>query len=225
MTIRTATAASVALAALAVPPTALGAAIAPDKPCYISTVQGVQPIVEPINLAGSGFTPGAPVNIAVDGQFVARVITDGAGNFSAGRVSPPSISSGEKGFTITAADAAGQRANATSRVTSFGVSASPKRARPRSKVTFRARGFTGSGVTKRRILYAHYIYKNKHIKTVRLGKVSSPCGTLTKKARQIPLKRPRIGTYNVQFDLAKSYKARRLPFVRLQISVFSTFRG
>lgn len=225
MTIRSAVAAGVGLAALALPSSAFGATITADKQCYISTVQGVQPIVEPITLTGSGFTPGSRVNIAVDGQFVAQVQADPAGNFTAGRVSPPSISKGEKGFTITASDLAGQTARAVSRVTSFGVSASPRRARPRSRVTFRARGFTGSGVTDSRVLYAHYIFKNKHIKSVRLGRVSSPCGTLKKKARQIPLKRPRIGTYNVQFDLAKTYKARRLPFVRLQISVFSTFRG
>ena len=192
--------------ALALPGAAHGAALAPLKPCYVSVTsqQGGKPQIvrEDMNLAGSGFTPNALVDVLVDGRLERSVPADAAGNLTVAALDSPYRASGQAPFSVTAAEQ-GNPANsvtAQSNVSALALSLRPSRARPTSKVRFRGRGFTGAGG-----VFAHYLFRGKLRKTVRLkAKAAGPCGTFTVRKRQIPLK-PRLGKWTLQVDQQKAY--------------------
>lgn len=194
------------LALLALPGAAHAAALAPLKPCYVSVTsqQGGKPqiIREDMNLAGSGFTPNALVDVQVDGRLERSVPADAGGNLTVSALDSPYRATGQGPFSVTAAEQ-GNPANAVtvqSNVTALALSLQPRRARPTSKVRFRGRGFTGTGG-----VYAHYLFRGKLRKTVRLkAKAAGPCGTFTVRKRQIPLK-PRLGKWTLQVDQEKAY--------------------
>jgi hypothetical protein len=209
-----------------VPGAAFGASFTALKPCYVSLPTS-PPQIELVNLAGSGFTPNALVDISLDGAISnAGVPVDAAGNLGADPANPvvtqaPFVSSGEKGFELVATErgAALPAAAATTRVTALNVGLSPRRARPSSRVRFRGRGFTGG-----RRVYAHYRYKGKTRRTVRFT-ASGPCGKFDARARQIPVSRAGMGEWSVQFDQQKKYSRKpRSVFVRLRIVVSRTVR-
>jgi hypothetical protein len=88
-------------------------------------------------------------------------------------------------------------------------------------VQFRGRGFTGDGR-----VYAHYLYKGKVRKTVTLSRTTRPpCGTFSVRKRQIPVKRPKTGTWTLQVDQQQRYsRAPASVFVRVSILVQRVFR-
>jgi hypothetical protein len=213
--------AAVAVAALlALPAAADAATLAPLKGCYVSVTPTTR---EGVDVVGSGFTPGAIVDVAVDGQVERTVQADPAGNLPSQVLQAPHQPSRERAFSVSATER-GNPVNAVtlgSNVTALNVGIQPRRARPSKRVTFRGRGFTGPGR-----VYAHYLYKGKVRRTVRLSRApKAPCGTFTAKRRQIPVKRPQTGTWTLQVDQQKRY--RRAPasvFVRVSIIVQRVFR-
>jgi hypothetical protein len=190
------------------------ATLAPLKPCYVAA-QPTQ--TEIIVVAGTGFTPRALVDIYVDDvlQKSAQVLLDGT---VSGQLNAPFIESGEREFTLRLAEQ-GVPANtvsAVSRVTRFSVEQSPKRAKTSERVTFRGRGFT----LLPQPVYAHYIYGGKSLKTVKVGMPKGNCGTFSKKRKQFPFKkRPRIGTWTIQFDQNPYYDPFAAVRVPMQIKV------
>ena len=55
-------------------------------------------------------------------------------------------------------------------------------------------------------MWAHYLYKGKVRKTVRLvRRIKNPCGTFSVKRKQIPIKRPKLGVWRLQVDQQKRY--------------------
>ena len=206
----------------AAPATALGATLAPLKPCYVS-VPTSPPQLELITVTGSGFTPNSKVDVSVDGRTAVNgVPVDGAGNLPAGVQAPaPFIAQRDKPFSVVATEQGNAASTATqaSRVTALNVGIQPRKARPSSRVLFRGRGFTGAGP-----VYGHYRYKGKTRKTVTF-KPKGPCGTFSQRKKQIPVSRPGTGQWLLQFDQQKRYA--RTPssvFVRLKIVVTRTVR-
>ena len=190
---------------LAVPGAAFGAAVVPLKPCYVAVDQPAprEDQVEPIAIAGNGFTPNSKVDVRVDG---APVLTgapvDGAGNITSGvQVPAPFVASRDKAFQVVVTEQNNPANSVTldSRVTALNVGVQPSRARPSSRVLFRGRGFTGPGK-----VYAHYRYKGRTRKTVTFTP-TGPCGTFSSRKRQIPVSRPGTGRWTVQFDQQKKY--------------------
>lgn len=219
-------AALAAVTALAAPAAAHGAAFATLKPCYVS-LPGEDMRTEAINLAGTGFTPGAKVDVAIDGdRAISGATADAAGNIGGDPANPlvagaPYLTRGERNFQIVATEqgADAPAASQTTRVTALQVSLSPSRAKPSSRVRFRGRGFTGPGK-----VYAHYRFKGKTRKTVRFSQKGA-CGTFSSRKRQIPVSNPGTGRWSLQFDQQKKYA--RVPesvFVRLAIDVTRTVR-
>lgn len=209
------------LALLALPGAAHAAALAPLKPCYVSVTsqQGGKPQIvrEDMELAGSGFTPNALVDVQVDGRLERSVPADAAGNLSVKAIDSPYRATGQGPFSVTAAEQ-GNPANVVtvrSNVTALALSLQPRRARPTSKVRFRGRGFTGTGG-----VYAHYLFRGKLRKTVKLkARAAGPCGTFTVRKRQIPLK-PRLGKWTLQVDHEEAYSPTPTGInVRLSITV------
>jgi hypothetical protein len=216
-----------ALALLAVPASAHAAPVLdPLKPCYVAVRVDTQTgdyITEDVPLKGSGFTPGALVNITVDGTTAATNIpVDGAGALDV-TIKAPFQDRGERPFsvTVTEQDNAAQTITAQTMVTHLEVDAKPKKARPARRITLTGRGFTMLD----RPVYAHYVRGRKARRTVRLARrPSGPCGTFKAKRRQFPFK-PRTGTWIVQFDQQKRYESPpATAFVALKIFVKRVLR-
>jgi hypothetical protein len=194
-----------ALAALALlPATAQAAALAPLKPCYISVTQPTgSKVTEPLDLAGNGFTAGSLVDVSFNGRLDRTIQADAAGNLPPQSLQSPYQAKGQGTFTLTAAER-GNPANTValpSRTTALTLKLKPKRARPSTRIRFK-----GAGFTAQKAVWAHYLYKGKVRKTVRLVKrIKNPCGTFSVKRRQIPIKRPKLGVWRLQVDQQKRY--------------------
>jgi hypothetical protein len=211
------------LIALLVPAAADAATIAPLKPCYVtaSTLTGQQR--EGVAISATGFTPGSTVNLAMDGQPLANNLqTDAAGNLNLAPedVPAPFIPKGSREFsvTLTQSDNPANTVSATSRTTALGVNLKPRRARPSKRIRFKGSGFTGDAP-----VYAHYVYKGKLKKTVRMAREASTCGGWRARRPQIPVADPKTGNWIVQFDQSKRYRDATDPNSGLQ-SVFVLIR-
>jgi hypothetical protein len=210
-----------ALAALALlPATAQAAALAPLKPCYVSATPTAR---ESVDLGGNGFTPGSLVDVSLNGTLNRTLQADAAGNLPAQILQSPYQAKGQGTFTLTAAER-GNPANTVSlpsRTTALTLKLKPKRARPSTRIRFK-----GAGFTAQKAVWAHYLYKGKVRKTVRLVKrIKNPCGTFSVKRKQIPIKRPKLGVWRLQVDQQKRYS--RAPDgvnVRADINVQKVFR-
>jgi hypothetical protein len=215
--------------ALAAVATAQAAALNPLKPCYVSVTQRVpgEPDVitrEQLDLAGNGFTPGALIDISIDGTLDRTVQADGAGNLPPQAMQSPYQARGQGTFTLTAAER-GNPANTVSvpsRRTALELDLKPAKARPSRRIRF-----TGAGFTDQRAVWAHYLYKGKVRKTVRLvRKIDNPCGTFSVRRRQIPIKRPKLGRWRLQVDQQRKYSRRPAGVnVRADIDVQRVFRA
>jgi hypothetical protein len=67
---------------------------------------------------------------------------------------------------------------------------------PRRSMTIDTYGWTVDGDT----LYAHYFRGTTHVRTVRIGALTGPCGNLRKTVRQFPFRRVRAGQWRVFFS-------------------------
>lgn len=219
-----------ALGALALAPaTAHAAALTPLKPCYVSVTQqtpGAPPQItrEALDLGGSGFDAGSLVDISFDGQLDRTVQADGAGNLPRQVLQSPYQAKGQGAFTLTAAER-GNPANAVSlpsRKTALTLTLTPRRARPSTRIRFK-----GSGFTAQNAVWAHYLFKGKVRRTVRLvRRIDNPCGLFSVRRKQIPIRRPKLGRWRLQVDQQRRYS--RAPDgvnVRADIDVQRVFRA
>jgi hypothetical protein len=222
MTLRTlAPILSALIALLALPAGAAAAVVTvqPLKPCYVSVTADER---EAIVLMASGFTPGARVDVSIDGQpAVAGVGVDGAGGLVT-QVEAPHQPKGERRFAVGLVERENpaNRATVFSRVTALAVSVKPRRARPRHRVMLRGRGFTSEGG-----VFGHYTYAGQERATVWLARPKAPCGTFAVRRRQIPSRNPRPGLWTLQVDQQSAYSPRpESVFVRIDITVERVFR-
>jgi hypothetical protein len=211
------------LVALLVPAAAEAATIAPLKPCYVTAGTAAAPQGEGIAISASGFTPNSTVNLAMDGAPVANNLqTDAQGslNLPPENLAAPFIAKGSREFsvTLTQTDNPANTVTATSRTTALGVTLKPRRARPSKRIRFKGSGFTGDAP-----VYAHYVYKGKLRKTVRMARETSECGGWRARRPQIPVADPKTGNWTVQFDQSKRYRDATDPNSGLQ-SVFVLIR-
>ncbi len=209
------------LAALALPAGAQAAKLdQPLKPCYVSA--GNQR--EPIRVLASGFTPGAIVDVVVDGvPFTNEEVRANGLGIVDGEVLAPPQATGERPFTLTVTerDLTGNTVSTTSRVTALAVDTRPARARPSRRVMFSGRGFTGAGP-----VWAHYVFADAQRRRVRLAVPRGPCGTFRVRRRQMPIRRPRTGTWTLQADQQRSYAPTPATNVfRISITVTRTPRS
>jgi hypothetical protein len=230
MSARTPAVTGALLIALLAPAIAEAATIQPLKPCYVTAGTAAQPQAEGVQITAAGFTPNSKVDLAVtlDGQphmTQPGLQTDPAGNLNVApeQLGAPFVASGIHDFAITLTQQgnAANTATATSKTAALGLSVKPRRARPSKVIRFKGSGFTGS-----KGVYAHYVYRNKVRKTVRMVRKTNTCGTWLAHRRQIPVRNPKPGLWTVQFDQSKRYIDATKPgnaldsvFVRLDISV------
>jgi hypothetical protein len=204
-----------ALAVSAALPAAAGAAtLQPLKACYRSVDSKTR---ESVQVQAGGFTPGAAVDVSIDGIVVTTGVTADQDGNVAGTVTAPYQAQGERPFSLTLTET--QRpenaATAQSRIAALDVRLKPQRAKPSSLVHVLGRGFVDGPQ-----IYAHYVRAGKLRKTVSLGAPAGPCGRLDVERRQIPVRRPATGRWTLQVDSQRAYSPRPASvFVRLAITV------
>jgi hypothetical protein len=168
------------------------------KPCYVSAQPAAR---EPVAIDAGGFGTYAPIDVTVDGVAQPSAQADANGDLR-GQVQAPWVPAGERPFTLQLAER-GNPANVltlTPQVTALSVTLAPARAKPSRRVRFSGRGFTED-----RPVFAHYLFRGRLRKTVRLARPQGPCGTFSRRARQIPLHRPHTGQWTVDFDQRRRY--------------------
>ena len=190
----------VLLATLAAPARAT-VTMSPLKACYVS--DGDLPTQrDRIRVHATGFAPLAAVTLLIDGATVATGVSDAFGVANA-EVPAPFEGRNEHEFTLAIFENQNLRnfASATSRVTNLAVTLRPRRARPARRVRFNGRGFTADAP-----VYGHWVFGDKVRRTVRLvDRPVLPCGVFHARGRQIPVRKPRVGTWTLQVDQQRRY--------------------
>ncbi len=195
-------------------PPAQAATLDPLNPCYRSVDESTR---ETVRVQGGGFTPGAAVDVSIDGVVVQRDVIALPDGSVSGEVSAPYHEEGVRPFTltITERDRPANAASTGSRITALSLRLKPREARPSSEVSFLGRGFIDGTE-----IYGHYRRGRKLRRTVLLGRPEGPCGRLNVDRRQIPVPRPKTGRWTLQVDNQATYSADPPGvFVRLPIRV------
>ncbi len=206
-----------AAAALAAPQAAQAATIEPLAACYRSVDATER---ELIRVRAAGFTPGATVNVLLDGSVEATAKALEHGDVM-GSVDAPYQARGERPFalTLTERDKPANTVTITSRVAALALRLKPRRAAPSRKVRFLGRGFIDGPE-----VFAHYLRGGKLRKTVSLGMPDGPCGRVDVRRRQIPVKRPKLGRWTLQVDNQADYTPDAVN-VKVTINVRRALRG
>lgn len=204
----------VALLATASPATA--AELTTDRSCYVTGQQML--------LNGTGFTPGADVDLAARGTTPLRGPADAAGGFGARLTAPTGGALGLKStertsVAITATDANGVAAQATVTMVQFAFKTDSGTKSTRALRTWKFSGFQDTS----RPIYGHFRFAGKTIANYRFGKPSGACGLLTKRAPGIPA-RPRGGVWTIQVDQNRTYKPGEKVALKVQSFVRTVFR-
>jgi len=205
MKVRSAAVLAATAVALAAPAAARAATITASGTCFVSSRQ--------IAITGAGFTAGSQVRIS--GGVFGSALADGAGNIST-TVSAPAVSTiAPKRVAITASDGTNSGGATVSIIRDVLVTNAPLSGRPRQKTTWRFAGFP-SGTA----IYGHFRWHGRTIKNYRFGQPTGPCGTLSVRARRIPVPSSSLhsGTWTLQLDQRRHYRrsgARRVITFRL----------
>lgn len=196
-------AALVPLALLAVPAGAQAAEVHTDRHCYLQTAKTT------VTVAGTGFSPGQPFAVALDGT----TLQGGAGAIDAqgamqGAFSPPAVRrrDGQRRFHVSVS-AAGVTARTPFTVTWFLAGFRPTSGDPaHMRVRFHVFGF---GLAQPNPdVFLHYVDPLGRLRrTIRLGRAQGECGSLarTRKRPLFPLV-PRGGRWRLQFDTSRRYR-------------------
>jgi hypothetical protein len=207
------------LATLITTPASAGVSLDPLNPCYVVAQEDQRELMK---ITAHGFTPLHPVKLFIDdieqGTPEALLNGDVSGTWPA-----PFVDSGEREFTLrlSEVDASTNTVTAVSRVTRFSVEQVPRLAKTHQRVHFKGRGFT-----QPLPIYMHYVYAGKSLKTINLGLPNGNCGTFNARRKQFPFKkRPRIGTWTIQFDQLSYYDPQAPVRVPMTIKVKRAPKG
>ncbi len=181
------------------------------KPCYGSG--------DRVGLAGAGFTPGAPVRFAFGTFAYPGSLTAGAaGEVLLNPLVPP-LPRPELTASFAATDGINPAVSAPVRARNLKVTVKPSSGPPAGKRRIRAGGFTAGG----RSLYAH-ITRGRSKRNVRIGGLSGPCKTLSARRRLFRPRRFSTGTYRIQFDASRDFKATREQAIVFRFRIFRVVR-
>jgi hypothetical protein len=202
--------AALLLLAFAAPATASAASLRLNRQCYTRN--------QPVRFTGAGFQPNQVETISVGGTVLGTVTSNGSGSIAGRFPAPapfPRVTS-VRTYTMRAS-ASGTTARTRFSVVHTNIGVTPPLITP-GFVTYRALGFTYS-----RSLYVHYLRSGRHLATRRIGSLSAPCGTLTKKVRMFLFRPVRPATYTLVFDNSSRYSSSYRPNFSFQAVVPFTF--
>jgi hypothetical protein len=210
---RIAVSALVACAAFGAPAAAGAATLNPTKQCVADG--------DSLELRGAGFTPNGVFQLQGNGQAFRP--TDGrplmAGPTGAFRVAVkfPFEAKGRRLDVFRAVDTANMTnvGSTTVRHVTPSVKVTPLDANASAVRRIRASGFT-VGTT----LYGHRV-RGKRVVNYRVGKLTGLCKSLSLKRRLLP-RGIRTGTYRLQFDTFRKYRASRTQRFRFRVKVVRT---
>jgi hypothetical protein len=195
---------AIASVALALPATASAASITvdPTRPCYLEQDQ--------VQLFAEGYTPNQMVDFTREGNLVASLRANPAGQIQA-NLRLPGLIMGQRPLTYVGTDQTNPSVSAQVSLltTAIDVRVSPETGPPNRRLRIRARGFRG-GET----LWAHVRRVKRRgggpvrVRTVRIGRVRGPCWTLNMRKRLFR-RGTASGRYRVQFDTFRRYKPNR----------------
>jgi hypothetical protein len=200
---------------LAVPAAASAATLRldPAKPCFGTG--------DRLNFVGTGFTPGAIVDFARDGDRLRAeppIRADASGTVNA-RLTVLKRH-GRKVRTYAARDRSKPRNRASVRVT---VSETTVALRPTTGRPTRIRRIAAVGFTTGRTLWAHVVRipSGTVLRNVRLGRLRGPCHRLTARRRLFG-GNPPTGRYLIQFDTRRTYRRNVRQRDRYRFTVFGS---
>jgi hypothetical protein len=182
---------------------AVGLALALPSVAAAATIQFNPPIAcmeqgKRYPFGGSGFTPNVGVAVTYEGlssTFFAN--SSGAFGEETELGAPEYDSLTPKTLTFTATDNFEPSITATLSVPTVAFGSNlPVKGKPNKVVNWEFAGFLNGAP-----IYGHYLYERKEKKTVRFGTGQGPCGTLTKRAVRLPIKKPKnFGTWEIRID-------------------------
>jgi hypothetical protein len=181
-----------------------------------------------VPVTGSGFSPNGVVALSTSTRSdpapkaLASVRADPGGNVTS-RVDPPPFHSRttvEQSFDLIATDVANpaNTARSTFRQVRFGFDATPSTGRPARRVTYTARGFLPG-----KAVYAHFRFRGRTRRDVRVGLPAAPCGIVARKMRLLPTK-TRFGTWTVYMDQSPTYSKSTLLQAKGSLVIQRTLR-
>ena len=189
--------------ALAVPGVASASTLTSDAACY-GTDQRVK-------LSGTGFTPEYAVSLTGDAGGNS-VYPDSNGSFTDGDVGLAANNTfTPRSFTIRAHDQVDATHDTSITVMNVRSGSNlPVRGKSSATVMWSFGGFP-TGAT----IYGHYRYaRNSSFRTVRdvkFGTATGPCGVLNKKAKRIPVRAKRGGSWYLQVDTKPKFSSSTEP--------------
>jgi len=208
--------------------------VSADRSCYSDDG------ATPLNIAGTGFTPSGPLEVSgawiePDGStYGAGTFTlnaDGAGAFVDSEQTPSPRPFERTPFTITVNDQtritqgappSERSASVTVTVASYGAyfkpwdTKGPARGKPGRIARLDVDGYLE---TNSRVLYVHYRRGRHLVKTLRVGRLTGPCGALTKRFRQFDFRPVPAGTYGVEFDTTRAWPNDELSWLYRRVVV------
>jgi hypothetical protein len=179
-------------------------------------------------VTGSGFSPNGVVALSTSTtsspapKDLTSVNADPNGNIET-RIDPPAFhspSTVQQSFNLIAIDAANPASAATStfRQVRFGFDARPDSGRPGRRVTYTARGFLPG-----KPVYAHFRFRGRTRRDVKIGVAAAPCGIVSKKMRLLPTK-TRFGRWAIYMDQAPTYSKSTLLQAKGSLVIQRTLR-
>jgi hypothetical protein len=178
---------------------------------------------DPLSVTGSGFTAGAAVSLG--GDVSGSGVADTAGRVMIATTAPSVPGVRPRTLTVNATDGA-NAANTAPAVTFqavrdalLGNYAQAINGRPRQRTTWRFAGFE-----QNRPVYGHFRLRGKTRRTYRFGLTRGVCGTLTVRARRVPVRVVRPGLWTLQIDQLRRYSPRTQVRRVLTFRISRTFR-
>ena len=209
MNVRLAAAAIIGLVAGVSPPAMAAPVIVPDRACFREG--------GPASFTASGFQPGQPVAISLDGRSLDDTPTTDSSGSLRGAIAPLSeLPQPEQTRSITITQTTNLALTATRTITQTQLDVDVKPTavirRRGSEVSFkhyrpfkiRARGFYGA-----RTLYVHVRGRAKRNR--RIAKPRGACGRVALTRRLLFKRSDRAGNYIMQFDTSRRYTGLRKP--------------
>jgi hypothetical protein len=188
---------------LLAPAAASAATVAPSQPCVLDGGAN-------LGVNALGWAPGSALEFALNGRRVGTGTADATGAFSnaSDPFTPPLLTGRNpiRRFMLTAADAAGNQANARVKVVHRTVSV-PERARPAKRVRYRAYGFP-----RGKRVFLHVRHGKRTLGRFLIGRAHGVCGVVSKRLRYMPVRNWSTGTYDFWFSNRRHFKRNRALF-------------
>ena len=213
---RLALAPALVLGAALWPAAAQAATVGSQAPC-VRSVPGVKSF--PVH--AEGFPAGAPITFRADGADLGSGQADAGGTFdnAADPFPAPPLPAGRNLETVqlTADDGHGTTAGPVSVPLVRVTVALPARARPWRRVRFRVFGFLPG-----KEVFLHIRRHNRTRGRFSLGVAATPCGTVVRRLRFMPLRHYREGTYRYAFSHSRRYDPKQVIFSG-KVTIYRTF--